>query len=209
MIASSIRLPTWRPVRSSLGGHHLEVYVLADALKDASGVRFSVTARDVQHYADELGALPTTAKLEDLAWEQADVRLAPQLQNLAKGENDPARHSNRIEVALNGRSGLIRTVGKAWILHPRLGRDGVTAINYGLHDPKAPYTGWSGLKMWQTVGTRHNDQHHDYSQTCACLAFRSCLLDGETRDLEDIMRDPALAELVSYEGSLTRTRLVL
>lgn len=209
MVASSLREPRWLPIRSSLRGHHLEVYVLEDALKDASGLRFPVTARDVQHYADALGALPTTAKLEDLAWEQADARLRPQLQRLDKGENDPHRHSRRIDEELAGRGGLVRTVGKAWILHPRLGRNGVTAVNYGWHDKAAPGTGWSGLKMWQTVGTKHNDRHEDYSQTCACLARRSCLLDGEARDLEDIMRDPALAELVSYEGSLTRTRLVL
>lgn len=49
----------------------------------------------------------------------------------------------------------LSNAGKQWIHGAKPGR----ALNYGWYDRRAP-----NGRIWQTLGTRHNDLHTDYSQ---------------------------------------------
>jgi hypothetical protein len=196
---------TWHPVVSEARGRRAKFWVSGDALT-IDDVRVNVNAVTAQRIADHLGAVLDTSRTADLAWEQASVQLKPCLMPADASMATAAamvEHSRRVDAQLAGRSGLVRTVGKGWIVHPRMSP--TVAVNYGWHDPKAPHLSWSGLHMWQTVGTRHNPQYTDYSQTLT-LVRREVEVDGETRDAEDVLRSPELSWLLSDDGSLTTTR---
>ncbi len=198
----------WVPIRSDARGRVGVLYVMADALK-LEGMRLNVTATTSQHVADLLGASMPTARIVDLAHTQATLRARPAIQKPHKTmayTGATKVHSDAIDRQLAGKTGFVRTVGKDWILHDRLiGRPDL-ACNYGWIDHQAPYTSWAGERVWQPVGTAHNRHHVDYSQTCT-LVRRTMLVDGEERDLLDVMRDSELSFLVSYEGTMRVTRM--
>lgn len=222
----------WMPVDCSAGGHQATVYVTADALSltrvenvDANGVgvtdalgepviaghvRFGVSARLAQDIADLLGCMQTTSRIEDLSWQQASERLEPQLLAASSNMVTTAymiKYSERVDRALAGRAGLVRTVGKSWVLSPdlighALGPTG--AVNYGLHSSAAastngPFRTASGLTAWQTLGHRHNYSHSDYSQTLV-LVRSDMLVDGQPMLVADVLQDHELCALLSDQG---------
>ncbi len=198
----------WSSIRTEARGRVGVLYVMSDALR-IGGVRVNVSATTAQQIADELGAMLPTAKVVDTAWEQAAIRCRPALRKPDARMADTSAmvaHSEAIDAQVKGRSGLVRTVGKDWILHHRLVGKANLACNYGWHDAKALYTSWSGLKVWQPVGTAHDRHHTDYSQTCS-LMRDTMLVDGVTVPVAEVLRDPNLAELVNYEGVLTIARM--
>lgn len=199
---------TWLPVTSEARGRRAMIYVAADALK-IDGVRVNVTATTAQQIADLLGASLPTVMLVDLAWEQADVRCTPCLQPPGPqmaSTGAMRRHSQAIDGKVSSRSGLIRTVGKDWVLHDRLLSREDVACNYGWPDPKAPYLSWNNEKVWQPLGTAHNRFHVDYSQTCT-LVRRAMLVGEEEHCLLQVMQDSELSWLVSYDGAMRVTRM--
>lgn len=197
----------WVPVTTSAKGHEGSFYVTADALK-VEGVRVNVDALTAQLLASRLGASLNTSRTSDLAWEQAAVRLRPEILGASIDMASTKRmvqHSSQVDAKLAGQTGLVRTVGKDWIIAKAISANPATqAVNYGWHDPRAPYLSPSGLHMWQTIGTRHNTAHVDYSQILT-LVRGDMLVDGVSRDLEDVLRDSELAALVSDEGPLRVT----
>lgn len=68
-----------------------------------------------------------------------------------------ARHTACVLRKLSGWDGTkpVSNAGKNWIIGAAPGM----ALNYGWYDPEAP-----NGRMWQSLGTKHNAQHHDYSQ---------------------------------------------
>jgi hypothetical protein len=198
---------SWSPVTHAARGHHATLYVSTDALK-IEGVRVATTADTAQRVADLLGASLQTTLVSDLSWEQAAVRVPPQLQNPDVHMSDWSRvvqHSQAIDKLVAVRAGLTRNVGKSWVLSDRL-KTASAAANYGWYAAAAPYTSWSGRRMWQTLGTRHNTQHVDYSQTLVFL--RNTLeVDGVERSLFEVMRDSELSWLVNDTGVMTVTRM--
>ena len=214
----------WSAVDCSTDDHQGTIYVTSDALSLASvetagpngessqgeHVRFAVSAYLAQDIADLLGCCQTTARIEDLSWLQADVQVEPQLMPATAAMTTTLYmldYSARVDRAINGRSGLVRTVGKSWVLTPdlighRLGQVG--AVNYGFHTEKpvgahGPFRSPSGLTMWQTLGHAHNYRHSDESQTLV-LVRPDMLVDGQTVAVADVMQDPSLCGLVSDEG---------
>jgi hypothetical protein len=118
------------------------------------------------------------------------------------------RHSRQVDSAVNKNPqlpGLISTVGKHWITHDKLRSKKQCGVNYGWHDKKAPYRGKGGISMWQTVGTRHNWSHVDYSQVLVPVN-RVVLINGEEMLIEDVMRHPTLSSVLSYDGPMRMTR---
>lgn len=203
---------TWVSITSSIPGHTATFQVCEDAayieLEDSSRFRFQVDARLAQRCADLLEALLTTAKISDLAYQQATVKLAatilpagPDMVTTTKSK----QWNTSLEKKRDGQSGLIRDCGKAWILSNQLGAKPNAAVNYGFYDPHAPYTNNVGIKMWQTLGTRHDSAHTDYSQTLFVMG-KTCEVDGETMQVVDVMTDPTLCKLLSYEGVLKFSR---
>ena len=147
------------------------VQVSEDALR-IEGVRVPVSARTVDTLCEILDAVPTTPLIEDVVYDNADVRIAPATFNTA----DPEavwRFNRAIDQQIAAQTlgrpgwGFVSDVGKSWVIsnlslaHP--GR----AINYGLHSPSAPYKSANGKsKVWQQPSWAHNPEHWDYSQTC-------------------------------------------
>jgi hypothetical protein len=50
-------------------------------------------------------------------------------------------------------------------------------------------------------GWAHGIDHIDYSQL-GVLVSRTCIVDGQVRDLWDVLQDPVLAQLVSHTGAM-------
>jgi hypothetical protein len=94
-------------------------------------------------------------------------------------------------------------LGKDWVLTNRLleqpGKR--MAANYGWFDAHAP----NGV-LWQPVGLAHNDEHVDYSQLLR-LVRRDVEVNGRPMAIDEVLKDPELAWLLSKEGPLKVLRL--
>jgi len=207
----------WRPltIKSADGFTRLTIFVSTDALKigtPSDSVRVAMTHETAQRVADLLGAVLPTAKLADLTWQAADVKLTPHTQDPDHRMSATAafvNHHAAIEEERRGRCGLLRTLGKDYINTRKLeGRPTRSAI-YGWHAPRAPYQAATeaGGHVWQPVGTTHIlDKFSDYS-AFPTYVLRSCIFrlgdnHGVERDLNDIATDPQLCSLISSEGPL-------
>lgn len=196
------------------GGHVGVFHVFSDALK-VGGVRINVSADLQQQIADLLGAMLLTPRLADLVWQNRVVDLDPKPMPITSSTAAMIEQSNKIENAIpdSDKGQPVNTVGKHWTLVKSIFSDSAKAkrkaANYGWHFEGSNFQGIKGeatvslpgVRVIQGVGTVHDISHTDYSQICQ-LALRSCIVDGEERDLADIYTDPELAVLVSHEGPL-------
>jgi hypothetical protein len=217
----------WSEVTSEEGGHRGVFRIFSDALvvsvlngDTPQNVRVNVTAETSQHIADILGACLPTAKLLDLAWLQRKATLTPCTRKITSSTKAMIETSQRVDAqlqALGNPQGLLSTVGKHWILDTAILKKKNRAVNYGwhfegssFHDIKGevaasaykdPNTGQYG-RLIQGRGSAHDIHHVDYSQICRLVA-RDCEIDGEVRDLADVLKDPELSVLVSHQGPLS------
>jgi hypothetical protein len=204
----------WAEITSKAGGHTAKIMVAQDALElggPGDSFRVNVSHTTEQQIVDALGLTMPTDKIADMIHEQAQVVLKPRMQpdSVSNGTMSTVgamlRHSREVD-AIRGSGGLASTVGKHWILSNHLGDRADIGVNYGWHDASAPYKSPGGLPLWQQTGTRHDRFHVDYSQVVVPV-HPSCVVDGATRNLWDVMADPSLAPLVSYEGPIKYNRL--
>lgn len=210
-VGSCLVYCNWLPVTSSAGGHTATFQVCDDAarveLEDGSRFRVQVSATLAQQCADVLGASLLTAKVMDLSYQQAQVVLGATLLKPGADMVTTAKSkawNQAVEQKRSGREGLIRDCGKAWILsNAAVGPNG--ACNYGFYDKAAPYVSPGGLRMWQTVGSKHDRAHTDYSQTLILMADY-CEVDGQQMKIAEVLTNPELCALASYEGVLKDTR---
>jgi len=150
--------PRWVTLTTRFRGHTAEIEVSADALK-LQGVRFDLTAVGAQQVADMLGTILPTPRILEVVWEQADIQLKPcTLPSDAKMADTSrmVQHSRCVDQSIGDRKGLVANVGKHWVLSNRLLERRDAAANFG----------WfrHGRRPIQTVGTRHDTAHTDYSQ---------------------------------------------
>lgn len=211
-VRAGLALPVrWVPVQTSWRDHVGTIFVAEDALaigEPDDWVRVTVSHTTAQHIADVLDARLPTSHISDLAYAQAAVVLPPCIQAWdprSMNTSRMLRHHHEVESHRAGRAGLVRTVGKDWVLTNKLAGRPDRAANYGWHSPRAPYRVRSGLSVWQGVGTRHCRTHTDYSQVL-CLVRKTMTVDGVERALDDVLRSPDLYGLVSREGPLLFTR---
>ena len=203
------------------GKRRLRVRVMRDALKAADGVRWPATAAQMQRVADELVCMLPTPLVIDLVWRQAATRFNAvvnvdrRIVAECKVEDVHLAIEKRIEAA-GGAVGLVACVGKYWVLSNVLARDPRelaygkhTAVNYGWFSTGAPKTrvGVTGRDVhpWQTLGSRHNDQHVDPSQVIRLMDRLAVLVDAEGEhevDLHAVASDPDLAPLINHDGVL-------
>ncbi len=205
-VASGFYTHTWTPITSEARGHKAKIWISADALK-VGDVRVTTNAETCQRIADLLGASLCTTRIVDLAYEQADIRIRPQLQtpddHMAEWHRT-VQHSLAIDRLITV-GYLARNVGKHWVLSDLL-VPGIAA-NYGWHDPAAKSKSWPAeLQVWQPLGTRHNTKHTDYSQTVV-LMRNTLEVDGTVRRMDDVMQDPELACLINYDGCMRVRRM--
>ena len=208
LVKSGPILHPWAPLRVSDNGHTIDLEVSQDALAIGTrgdAVRIAVSATLAQHIADHLDALLLTPRVSELIHQQASVRITPSFQKSDAAMGNTSRfvdHSHAIDkkIAAHGGSGLTSTVGKDWVLTNRLleSSNPNIAANYGWHTPSNRAT--------QPVGIRHDRFHVDYSQTWRGMR-RACMVDGAPARLDDVLRDPTLAPLLSAEGVLRVLRV--
>jgi hypothetical protein len=214
--ANALAPVAWSPVFSAKNGRSLQLYVTSDALRvgnEIDSVRINACARTAQQIADVLGCILPTTRICDLVWEQAIVRVTPCIGGAGPDMSDTSRmvaHHACVERKVAGRAGLAETVGKNWVISNVLLKHAGRAANYGWYDARAPYRsapgGRGAHRVWQPLGVAHNLAHVDYSQIVR-LVHRMCILDGEVHDVVDVMRDAALASLVSDEGPMRLWRV--
>ena len=203
------------PIEVEAGGHTGTFQVFGDALL-VGGVRVNVSATLAQLIADKLGCVMLTPRLADLIWANRTVNLPPYTRSTDGMSTTKAmlEQSAKLDQKIAEQGGravgtIVNTVGKHWVLVKSLAQKPNKAANYGWHFEGASFGGQKfeatvslpGVRLIQGVGTVHDRYHADYSQICQ-LASRACLVDGEVRDLGDVMRAPELSVLVSHEGPL-------
>jgi len=206
-------------VTSQYKDHKAEFSVFEDALK-IDDVRVNVSAKLQQQIADMLNCILPTGMLYDLMWDQCKCKINPHPRPISSTTDSMIKHSQDIDAdfAKQGSpSGLKASVGKIWIIDNSLGANPGKACNYGWHfTTGASFQGISGspcislLKnptnnmywhMIQGRGWHHDMNHVDYSQVCV-LVSRDCVVDGNTMDILDVLKDPRLAPLANNSGVL-------
>jgi hypothetical protein len=237
-ISDGVLVCDWAEVVSVIGSQTATLRVTEDALyvalSDETRFRPQVSAALAQRCADALGALLPTSKILDLAYDQSFSKLTAQPLDitplLTAEERDyvagigaphggtraalmPTKrmsqeYNARVEAERAQATGLVRDIGKAWLLSNALGykAPGKIAVNYGFYATSTPtkygpYRSASGHIVWQTRGTAHDAAHSDYSQTIQLVAAEVDI-DGEPRALADLLGDVHDYHFVSDEGPI-------
>ena len=198
----------------------IKLQVFGDALK-IDGVRINITARTKQKIADMLGATLPTARICDLIWHSADIRINPRPQSISSTTAAMINHSKGIDSCLKDSvhtEKLISTVGKYWIIDNKLSRPRIPnqACNYGWHFEGSSFQGIKGncnqsllkdpktgiyWRLIQPASFHHNSSHTDYSQICI-LVSRQCWVNEKEMDILDVLKDPELSSLINHDGVL-------
>lgn len=200
-------------LKHSENNNNITLEVLDDALK-IDGIRVNVSAHTQQIIANRFGCLLLTAKISDLIYQKADVKVTPCPRPISATTKDAINHSRDVDKKISSRKGLISTVGKDWIIVPSWhGTYQNQAVNHGWHfegdigikgTPNPSLLKASNgqyFKCIQWLGYAHDSHHVDYSQVCR-LVNRSCNVNGKVMDLVDVLKDPELSKLVSHNGPI-------
>ena len=193
----------WSPITSQAKGHTAIFQILTDGIK-IGGVRMSGSANFAQAVADKLGALLQTPKINDLAWQQASVRIQP--ANLYPPDDSTTQlvHESAVIDKMKGnRTGLTASVGKPWVLSNKMSLARATLYGWQLSSPLPGVPSYKGvtpgLPVVQPLSTAHVPTYEDYSSLLQ-LVHRRCVIDGKPADLAQVLRDPELAWLASHDG---------
>jgi hypothetical protein len=185
----------WVPVPGVPG-----VDCFQDALK-LDGIRVPVTARTAQTLADLFAGSLSTALLEDRIYQGAALRVVPRPSSGVELGID-IRSDRAVEIfnedldqqianAGGLQTGIVASVGKAWVLDRVLATSPQKAANYGMHAPSAPLRALTpGLRVYQDLGWVHNADHWDYSQTCRLVRVQEGYQLPAEPPLKGLTRQP-------------------
>ncbi len=187
------------------------------------GVRLPATAGELQQIADLLGCMLMTPKVIDMLWLQAGLKF-DSIVNV-KGEIVATSNIHDVHEAIEAKIaslggdqglGIVDSVGKYWCLINELLNHadvsgGDCCCNYGWPAKVASGPGITpGTQVWQRPGFAHNIFHFDPSQTIRLMHPMAILVHPdeteEVVDLRVIASDPALAPLITHQGTLTYLR---
>jgi hypothetical protein len=199
-------LDVFVPVTTTGGGHTLTFYVTPDYLgvTTSSGwIRTPLKPKTAQRVADALGAMLPTRKMVDLIYEAAPAKIG--FTGLTPTSGGPsrsstefyARHHAAIEAARAGRGGLAAGHKKDIVVGDVVAHNPGKVVIYGAWDR-------SGTRVQPLSGV-HSDGYVDYSHGVR-LVKPYVVLDGVQRPIADVLRDPALAGLLSDDGPETTLR---
>lgn len=192
-----------REIQVKNNGHTGTLRVMPDYLAIGSNedfVRIPMDAHTAQKIANETGTSLPTTKIVDEVYKQADIKLTP--QPLPAGaqmmSNDYyQRHNDLIEhqMASRGAPHGQLTAGhqKDLVISNRLLQKTDRVAIYGWHQPNG--------KPIQGLSTVHEASYADYSHGVR-LVGGTMIVDGQERAVSEVLRDPALAGLLSNEGPL-------
>ncbi len=161
-----------------------------------------LSPESAQRIADATGTSLPTAVMVDAIWEQAAARLGPDsiapsaaMITVPVFEEHMRMVRERREAAGVPPGALIAGHRKDVVLSRRLDSlPGRVAI-YGWQRPDG--------RPIQPLWTGHTSDHVDYSHGIRLIS-RRVELNGEERDLLDMLRDPTIAALLNSEGAMQR-----
>lgn len=170
---------------------------------DDDFVRIPMYPATAQKIADAWYCVLPTRRMVDDIYRAAGVKLAPRpMPDGRRGSNDYyIRHQQAVEEKRRGNPLGALTAGhkKDIVLTPRLRRHRDRVAIYGWHeldgDPIQP------------LSLVHSSHYVDYSHGVRLVA-REVTVDGEPRDITEVLRDPKLSALLSDEGPVNTARYV-
>jgi hypothetical protein len=200
-----VRLTSREP---GLRGHEAVIWVMPDYLaigSDSDFVRIPMGLYTAVTVARSFGCVLPTRKMVDAIHRQADLRLKPIPMRPGRRMTSVDylwRHNSLIEQQLLGQSRgeLIAGHKKDVVLTNRLLRNARRVAIYGWHQG-------DGTPI-QPLSTIHHSRYADYSHGVR-LVSSTVLIDGAPRSLFDVLEDPALARLMSYERMIPNARQIM
>lgn len=205
-------VPDWlrelRPARiEGEAGNVVELHVTPDYLAVGSASDYllvPMTPRAAQRIADSLGMSLPTPKIVDAIWRHAALRLTPDpIPPSPAMTTVPVflRHSDAVRAARReaevSAGSLAAGHKKDVVVCAALAANPGRVAIYGWHEPDG--------EPIQPLYLGHTDDWVDYSHGIR-LVSRAVLVDGEPLDLWEVLRDPALAQLLSGEGPIDEPR---
>lgn len=219
---------TWTPLIVSDRNHVITLQVSREPMR-VDGVIFGAGAKLGQQIADTLGCRMVTSKIKDIMYAAAVMKINPitignfhtldglpplTLNDMEKTEAF-VRHTNLVDRAIQeagGRpsTGIIMSLEKSFILSNQA--SAAHGVNYGWY-VNVPYgtTNWLGVPVHPSVtltstviqqpGTWHGLDQDDYASGTAFVR-EDVGVDGQLMALDDVLRDPTLAPILSVEGTL-------
>ncbi|MBC7662151.1 MAG: hypothetical protein H7249_20840 [Chitinophagaceae bacterium] len=192
-----------RFVSQTRSGKQAEVtlWVLPDYLGVGTNqdyLRTPMTPLSAQTIADQFGLLLPTVKIVDAIYHAASVKLDPQPfkpgpQMVTVGEL--VRHNKVVQASLHDQvpQGLVAGHKKDIVITNLLLRKTNRVAIYGWHLR-------SGTAI-QPLTTVHGNWYADYSHGVRLMAATMIINDVEYK-VADVLRDPELSSLISYEGPM-------
>lgn len=182
------------------------VWVTPDYLSigsDKDYVRVPMNPVTAQRVADQFGCILPTAKLVDIIYQQAVVKLKPipfkPGRRMVRTE-EFVKHDLKIKEQLSGsaNSALLAGHKKDVVITNKLGKRRRKRVAiYGWHQPNG--------KAIQPLSTIHGNYYSDYSHGVRLVAG-VMEVDGKMIPVAEVLQNPELAPILSYEGSLKNTR---
>ena len=166
---------------------------------DDDFLRIPLTYPTATEIADEFGFVLPTRKMVDAIYEQAMFHLKPQPMTPGPQMSSNAyylTHQQKIEAQRANYplgevlSGHKKDVVLTNLLHKRPNRIAI----YGWHQLNG--------EPIQPLSTVHGAQYADYSHGIR-LVSQTVWIDGELRSIFDVLQDPVLAPLLTYEGVIS------
>jgi hypothetical protein len=188
--------------------HRAVIWVMPDYLaigSDDDFVRMPMGLYTAVTVARRFGFVLPTRKMVDAIHRQSDLRLRPRPMSPGPRMTSPdylMRHNQIIEQQLAGNSRGLLLSGhkKDVVLTNRLAKKARRVAIYGWEYP-------DGTPI-QPLSTVHGARYADYSHGIR-LVSSTVLVDGVPRSVLDVLEDPSLAGVLSYEGPIRNARDVM
>lgn len=179
--------------------HVATYFVMPDYLAvgtDDDFFRVPITPATAATIADQFDASLITAKVSDDVFAAAQVKLDP--KPLTKDRDAAAtfwQHHQIIEEQLRGkpRGLLVAGIKKDVVLTNRLKEKPHKVAIYGWHS--------SDGRPIQPLYVGHADWYVDYSHGVRLMS-QQIIVDGQSRKVSDVLKDPRLCPLLSREGPI-------
>ncbi len=187
--------------------HEVTFWVAPDYVvvgSDADFFRFPLSPQTGQRIADLVGASMPTPRMVDAIWRSAEIHLSPirMRPDMDMITVPVFEHHERLvrgqRMAYGAEAGVfLAGHRKDVVLVPALDTLRGRVAIYGWHRQDG--------RPVQPVYAGHSNRWVDYSHGVR-LVHRAIVIDGVLRDLLEVLRDPALAPIVSEDGVIAEPR---
>jgi hypothetical protein len=166
-----------------------------------------LSPQTAQRVADRVGGSLPTTRLVDAIWGAASVRLDPSPIDPGPEMTTVPVFEDHTRTIRAQRAGFSEAAGVLVAGHKK---DVVLSAELASRPGKVAIYGWHRLdgRPIQPLYTGHTDRWVDYSHGIR-IVLREIVVDGVRRDLVDVLRDEAVALLLSDEGVIAEPRYPL